>query len=435
MRTRLLSLGFALLAFAAFSALVVAGFRGLDERNRLESQNDGSRTVNLLLSSLRSYADFGAAIEGIPVLADKVIGVSVFQDDRSLLYSWGEAPASYPTQEFSGTGETERMEEMYIENPARSSMVVLMRPIRGKEPPPDPPERTPGPAPAPPPEPRESSFMFDTFRKADLISLEIRQPAYWRQKRLQGALLPLVEGLLALSVAFVWLLIVKNAQYRAERERQKNLVMLGTAASTLAHEIKNPLLAIRLQTGILSRTLGGAGKRELAIIDDEVNRLTMLSTRVNDVLRDPTGQPRDLDPLEMASEVGTRLCGRSVVSCAAGLRPESRRVSIDSERLRSIVENLLRNALESGGPVEDVAVEVSVNGSRVCLDVLDRGTGIPAKDMEQAFDPFYTTKSRGTGIGLAICRRFVLAAKGRLSLERRPGGGTRARVSLPRKDA
>jgi two-component system, NtrC family, sensor histidine kinase HydH len=431
MKRRFLSLLFAVLVFAVFSVLAVVIFRGLDARNRLESQNDGERTINVLLSSLRNYDDFGAAIEAIPSLREKVIGISLFQADRSLLYAWGDAPRTYPPESFTGTEETGRMAEMYVGNPKNSSMVILMRPLRPKD---EPPGEPPGNGPRPG-NPRESSFMNDTFRKADFISLEIRQPEFWQQKRLQTALLPVVEVLVAIFIGFVWFLIVKNAEYRTNMEKQKNLVMLGTAASTLAHEIKNPLLAIRLQTGILSRVLSGEGRRELSIIDDEVNRLSSLSTRVNDILRDPTGQPQALDSLDIASEVGMHLCGRPLVTCPDGMRAEARLVCIDPERLRSILENLLRNALESGCREEEVAIEISVGGGQVLIDVLDRGAGIPRANREKAFDPFYTTKSRGTGIGLVICRRFALAARGNVTLEDRPGGGTRARITLPRKDA
>ncbi len=261
---------------------------------------------------------------------------------------------------------------------------------------------------------------------------EIKQPRYWQQKRLETLLFPISEMLLLLLVGSVWLLVMRNAEYRQEAESQKNLVMLGTAASTLAHEVKNPLLAIRLQTGILERSLAGKGARELAIIDDEVERLSQLSMRVNDVIRDPKGNPTDLNPFDIVSDTAMRLCGRQIVSLTDAHTTSPGTVGIDPERLRSIMENLLRNALESGGPQEEVAVEVTSNNGHVLIDVLDRGPGIQPRDREKAFDPFFTTKSRGTGIGLAICRRFARAAGGDVTLEDRPGGGMRARLDIPR---
>jgi two-component system sensor histidine kinase HydH len=109
-------------------------------------------------------------------------------------------------------------------------------------------------------------------------------------------------------------------------------------------------------------------------------------------------------------------------------------VSIDPERCRSILENLVRNSLESGSDESDIEIKValSAGGDAVVVDVLDRGAGIASADMARIFDPFFTTKSRGTGIGLAICKRFADAAGGSLAISAREGGGTRARLTLPR---
>jgi two-component system sensor histidine kinase HydH len=436
MKARLLSVLVAALAFAVLSSLAVVTLRGLRERSTLESRNDCERTINALLSSLRHYEDFGSAVENTTALSEKIVGIGIYDSGGGLLYSWGAAPATRPASGFEAAGEANLMAEMYVENAANKSLIVLLQPQRPPQPPPGetaPPE-TPPPA-RPDERHGESSFMSGTLRNADLIQVEIRQPGFWREQRLYAALLPVVVALLAVLVAFVSVLVVKNVEYRANMERQKNLVLLGTAASTLAHEIKNPLLAIRLQTGILSRTLPGEGKRELAIIDDEVNRLSVLTHRVNDILRDPTGQPRRVDPLDIAEEVSARLCGRPIARCRDGADAAARTVLIDPERLRSMLENLMRNALESGGSEDGIAVEIAAGGGQVFVDVLDRGTGVPAKDREQAFDPFFTTKSRGTGIGLAICRRFAQAARGNVLLEDRAGGGTRARIVLPRGDA
>ena len=104
---------------------------------------------------------------------------------------------------------------------------------------------------------------------------------------------------------------------------------------------------------------------------------------------------------------------------------------MDPERLRSVLENLVRNALEAGGPEEGVSIEASVVDAKACIDVLDRGTGLESEAVGKIFDPFFTTKSRGTGIGLSVCKRFVEAAGGSISLGRRPEGGCRARVLIP----
>jgi two-component system sensor histidine kinase HydH len=422
----LVSVGAAVLAFVGLGALGLALYRGIEERLRLESRNDAERTMSLLFASLRDHEDFGSAIESSASLKEKVVGVGVYAEGGGKLYSWGEAPETFTWSGPLGKGAEDPVRG-YIDKPRNDSVILPLKPFRG--PPPPPPSDGEGGVQASDRGHRTfSSFLSTTMRRAEIIYLEIREPAYWRGRRLGAVLFPLAELALAALVAFVRSLIVRNAGYRRRIEEQKNLVVLGTAASTLAHEIKNPLLSIRLQTRILEKTMPAGAKREIGIINDEVERLSALSHRVGDYLRDPAGQPEELDPAEIAAEVGARLCGRNILAPTEGRPP---RVRMDGERLRSVLENLVRNALEAGGREEDVSMELGVLEGKAVLDVLDRGAGLAGGADERIFDPFFTTKSRGTGIGLAVCRRFVEAAGGSIALENRQGGGCRARVRLP----
>jgi two-component system sensor histidine kinase HydH len=106
-------------------------------------------------------------------------------------------------------------------------------------------------------------------------------------------------------------------------------------------------------------------------------------------------------------------------------------VFLDPDRLRSVFENLLRNALESGGSEEVVGASIARNGGRLHITIYDRGKGISTEDLKRVFDPFFTRKSVGTGIGLCISKRFVQAARGTITLENREGGGALVRITLP----
>ena len=435
-KTKLASLGLALLAFLALTAIAIVIFRGISERDRLESRNDAERTMNLLLASLRDHEDFGSAIESVEALKDKVVGVGAYSDTGTRLYSWGTTPETFSWTRPKGSVPGEMM-RAYIDNAGNDSVILPLRPFRvapAAAPPPQTPPPGPGgmlgrgPAGRARDRRQSSSFLFTTMRNAEVVYLEIREPEYWAGRRFATMLFPLVEIALAALVAFVRGLVLRNAEYRRRIEEQKSLVVLGTAASTLAHEIKNPLLSIRLQTRILEKTYPEGAQREIGIINDEVERLSALSHRVGDYLRDPAGNPSPIDPADMALEVGMRLCGRNVLKVSA---PPPPRVLMDPERLRSVLENLVRNALESGGPEEGVSIEASLVEGLASVDVLDRGAGLAPEAEGKAFDPFFTTKSRGTGIGLSVCKRFVEAAGGSISLSPRSEGGCRARVLLP----
>jgi two-component system sensor histidine kinase HydH len=214
-------------------------------------------------------------------------------------------------------------------------------------------------------------------------------------------------------------------------ENQKNLVIVGTAASTLAHEIKNPLLAIRLQTSILKKLLpeDSDGREEIQAIDEEVERLSSMTYRVNDFLRDAAGNRSNIDAVSILEETFQRLTGRAAWTAAD--RPDQAVVLMDEARLRSVLENIIRNALESESPAEEVRASVRKSASEVAIYIVDRGKGISEENFKQVFDPFYTSKSSGTGIGLAVSKRFIEAAGGGISLANREGGGVEAEISLP----
>jgi signal transduction histidine kinase len=112
-------------------------------------------------------------------------------------------------------------------------------------------------------------------------------------------------------------------------------------------------------------------------------------------------------------------------------------VRFDSTLLRLVVDNLVRNAYESYREGEDnrpVEVVLARERGRITIAVRDRGRGIPADLADKVFDPFFTDKIHGSGIGLSLARRFVEAARGTLTLAPRAGGGTEARIVLPPGD-
>ncbi len=418
---RLASIGLSALAFAALTALSILIFREFRKGDMLETRNDVERTMNVLLAGLRDHADFGSAIEDSDQLDKKVIGVAAYAESGERLYTWGSTPERLVPASGMRT---------YEDRAEKDSIAMTFRPFRAGSPrdgPPNAPGRR-GPAPPTPLLMRPpTGFLFTTLRQADLVYIEVREPEYWRDRRIQSILFPLIEAALAALILFIRGLQARNAEYRRRIEEQKSLVVLGTAASTLAHEIKNPLLSIRLQTRILEKTSPLGAGRELGIINEEVDRLSALSHRVGDYLRDPAGKPQTMDPAEIALEVGMRLCGRNILR----VDETPPQVDMDPERLRSVLENLLRNAIEAGGPEEGLSIEVGADGRSARIDILDRGEGLSAEAASKLFDPFFTTKSRGTGIGLSVCRRFVEAAGGTIRLEHRAGGGCRARLILP----
>jgi len=229
-------------------------------------------------------------------------------------------------------------------------------------------------------------------------------------------------------VVFVGVLWFRTRRYQEALTVHRELLQFAEASRTLSHELQNPLAAILLQTALLKRSAEGSPPAEVAIIEEEALRMSALVARVRDFLKDPHGQPEGIDLVELAHT----LAGRFAVPVAIEVEnPGPHRVWFDRHRLRSVVENLIKNAVESGS---DPRPRVRLSKPRagwVRLEVLDSGSGFTAASLKQALDPFYTTKTTGTGIGLSIADGFVRAAGGRLKLENRSEGGARVSLDLP----
>ncbi len=259
--------------------------------------------------------------------------------------------------------------------------------------------------------------------------------------------------LLAMTAAFaIWLLVSayrgllvplrrQLAETGAALEHARKLASLGVLASGVAHEIRNPLTAIkaRLYTHQKLLTAGTPEHEDCEFIGEEISRLER-------IVRDFLQFARPSEPQLAAISPGDVL--RDVQELLA---PELRKSSIelavdgtvgtaiqaDAQQLKQVLINLVRNAAQSIG--ENGRITLRACGSRiakggaraVALEVEDTGKGIPPDVQKQLFDPFFTTKPSGTGLGLSIAARIVEKHGGALEFETRDGGGTTFRVVLP----
>ena len=488
------SLFAALAGWALCSALAVFIIWGLRDRARLIRDNDNERILSTLFTGLREYDDAAQAVEENETLRQSIQGLAFYGADGEMLQSWGDVPSRFDKALLAGAAAAFRFTRYTIPDRKNRSVRLVIHNQRNERN--DRNEKQlrqnggPGPDGRLPPKGHMEHGQGRRMQGpwAVYIYIDIRHPAYWRTVAITDALYPLSAAALLLLMLAVHRLYVRNLEYRERIEAQHNLVILGTAAGTLAHEIKNPLHSIKLQTGILKKTLARAGNGaetgadEIMRIDEEVDRLAALTYRVNDYLRDARGSPGRLDLAALLEEISLRLCGRSIITGEGGspletspsarceippgssppedglppspstvrpavgrtaaprspaprLQMETRPVPcfvfMDSERARSVFENIIVNALESGGLPEECGASVKSEGNSAAVRVWDRGRGITAADIPRVFDPFFTTKSSGTGIGLAVSKRFVEAAGGTISVENRNGGGVMVTVTLP----
>ena len=221
-------------------------------------------------------------------------------------------------------------------------------------------------------------------------------------------------------------------------QRAKRLADLGEVAAGLAHELRNPLASI---SGCVELLRGAQGLSEedgrvLGIVLRETGRLDALLTRFLEFSR-PT--PPSRRRADLAAVAGETLDMFAADPAAAGLRLDRALVPtpavVNPDQLRQVVLNLLSNAAQAlresgkGGRIR-VACEPAADGGAV-LAVEDDGPGIPPEIAGRMFTPFFTTKARGTGLGLAVVQRIVDGHGGSVSVQSTPGAGARFVVRLP----
>ena len=173
---------------------------------------------------------------------------------------------------------------------------------------------------------------------------------------------------------------------------------------------------------------------ERVILVDIVARLDALNRIVEDMLLFARPRPLRQEPIALSLLVSDTA---AMIRCDPGLagleiRVEGSAAVIgDCELLQIVFQNILVNAAQAMGGQGRIDVTMSENGGLCEIVVADSGPGMPLDVREKAFDAFYTTSHRGTGLGLPIARKVVEAHGGRISIELPPSGGTTLRIQLP----
>jgi signal transduction histidine kinase len=252
-----------------------------------------------------------------------------------------------------------------------------------------------------------------------------------------------------------------------EQERlHERLAALGQMAAGLAHEIRNPLAGMEIVTGLLKRRLADR-EEEFSLVTKIQNEARSLARTVEDCLefvRPISPERGPVDPEGLVKESLDTALERSsfsgVIECA--FDEELPQLNADVDRLRSVVTNLILNALEAmdggreGGekrlflglnhviaPPTDQGVRVGVDGreesgavarQEIVITVSDTGPGIPNELKEKIFYPFFTTKQSGSGVGLAIAQKIVASHGGVLEFDSETGRGCSFRVRVPIED-
>ena len=216
----------------------------------------------------------------------------------------------------------------------------------------------------------------------------------------------------------------------------------GDAARWVVHEIKNPLFPIRLSIENLQRAYRGKGNQPQVfeeifaqctdIVIEEVDRLQRLVDEFNQFARMPRPE-RKLSNLNPIVQNVVNLYAESVenIQIKTNLAPNLPSLSLDSEQITQAVGNLIKNAIEAMSDGGTLSVSTQpINDKKVRIKIQDTGVGMSPETLSQIFEPYYTTKETGTGLGMAIVQRIITDHDGEISIQTEEGVGTTVSIEL-----
>jgi two-component system sensor kinase FixL len=232
--------------------------------------------------------------------------------------------------------------------------------------------------------------------------------------------------------------IVHDLTERVEMEsrlrEQTALTKLGEMAAVVAHEVKNPLAGVRGAIQVIGARLPQGG-RDAQVMKDIIARLDALNELMKDLLLfarppQPKLSPVDMVPLlETVADLVRQ--DPALKELAVTVDGSASPIRVDPELLKIVTHNLLLNSAHAMEGRGAVAVLVSADARGCSIIVADTGPGIPSEVREKLFTPFFTTKARGTGLGLSTAKRLIEAHGGTITIDCPPAGGTTVTLWLP----
>lgn len=230
--------------------------------------------------------------------------------------------------------------------------------------------------------------------------------------------------------------ITRLKELEARHERNQRLIAMGEMAAKIVHEIRNPLCSIELFSSMLEKELGGTDHQKLASgISTGINNLNNILTNMLFFAR-PHKPAMNIIRLDVTIE--DSICMLAPLMDSRGVLIKKvtyeREISGDAELLKQVFMNIIINAIQSmpgGGKIDAIMRE---NSESIIVDFCDTGCGISEKDKEKIFDPFFSTKDNGTGLGLTIASKIMQAHGGFIKVYSEEGKGSTFSLHFPLKE-
>lgn len=226
---------------------------------------------------------------------------------------------------------------------------------------------------------------------------------------------------------------------QADLTRAAKLAVVGEMSAAMSHEVRTPLGILRSSADLLLRepNLSAEGKEVLGFIISETERLNKLVSSLIDAARPRPPALNHVNLVDIAQNVTAMLKNQAqqkelqVTLTYNDKMP----VLVDADQMTQVLMNLLMNAMQILPNKGIIEVNLTENSGQILLDVLDNGLGIVAENQTQIFEPFFTQRAGGVGLGLAVVKQIVEAHGGEIQYQASVYGGAQFRIALPRASA
>lgn len=287
----------------------------------------------------------------------------------------------------------------------------------------------------------ENAFEFNSpiYLPKETLALRLTLHTYRADTVIRRARLTMFVffSLLASGWILAWALYrftLREEQRKLEMAHRESLAQLGEMGAMLAHEIRNPLAGIKGYAQVIGKKpQDGRNDGFAQLIVEESQRLEAL---VNDLLAFARNSDTAMTTVDLCDVL---------VHCTALLQHEAEECNVkisckcvdgilingNRDRMSQVLLNLGKNAIQAMPDGGSLRITASVVGKKAIICVSDEGQGISQEDLSRIFEPFYTTKAKGTGLGLALCKKIVEEHKGKITVQSAVGQGTSVSITIP----
>ncbi|MBN2703964.1 MAG: PAS domain-containing protein [Pontiellaceae bacterium] len=282
------------------------------------------------------------------------------------------------------------------------------------------------------------NHIFDSDTAVRDVDTFIETSEEWIPIRVSGSVFHGYTGK-QLGVLLVFSDMTHLRKMEEKIRRTDRLASIGTLSAGMAHEIKNPLVTVKTFTELLPEQYDDPEFRGtfVDLVQQEVRRIDSIVNRLLNFARPGKAalKPTKLhDVIDNSIRLVEQQLNNKSIHLNRQLKATSDLVMADAEQINQALINLFMNAIEAMSPNGTLTIVTAQQENMLCIDISDTGCGISEEQQKYVFDPFFSTKERGVGLGLSVSHGIVNEHLGRISIESRKGEGTTFHLELPLAD-